>query len=283
MTNQHDDFMPRPSWFVRKFWWLYALVIGFMLFGVVHFAFAQTACTVGGQTTCFVADKTTGESPLTIGLTWNVVGATSCTAGGAGTGPAWNGAIPCSGVRTLAGITVKRNLTIDAIGPATAGKLRLSWTPPTTNTDNSPLTNLGGYVISYGTSASTLTQTINLAVPAANTFDVPNLTAGTWFASLQAATTTCFPNTLADCHVSVPSAIVSKAVTTTPGGALPQLTLVIDPYSVPKPPTGVVATDVTAFEITPNADGSLLATRVPLVPLSTSCVADQCTVLTRRQ
>lgn len=256
-----------------------ALVALFLTF----LAHAQTACTVGGQTSCFVADKTTGESPLTVALTWNVVGATSCTAGGAGTGTAWNGAIACSGTRTLSGITVKRTLTIDATGPATAGKMRLSWVPPTQNTDGSVLTNLGGYVISYGTSASTLTQTINLAVPAANTFDVSNLTAGTWFASLQAANTACFPNTLADCHMSVSSNVTSKAVTTTPGGNLPPLTLVIDPYKVPSAPTGVVATDVTAFEITPNADGSLLATRVPLVPLSTSCVADQCTVLAKRQ
>lgn len=38
---------------------------------------------------------------------------------------------------------------------ALAGRAALSWTAPTTNSDNSPLTDLGGYKIYWGTSART--------------------------------------------------------------------------------------------------------------------------------
>lgn len=44
MKNQHDEYMPHASWLARKFWWLYALCIGLMLFGAIN-AFAQTART----------------------------------------------------------------------------------------------------------------------------------------------------------------------------------------------------------------------------------------------
>lgn len=248
---------------------------------------AQTACTVGGQTTCFDADKKTGESPLTTAVVWNVVGATSCAAGGAGTGTAWNGSIPCSGTRTLSGITVKRTLTIDPVAAPTAGKMTLRFIKPIKNTDNSTLTNLAGYVVSYGTSASTLNQTVTIPLASVQSltptatelwdsvYTISNLAAGTWFAALQSTTTACFPTTLADCHTSVQSGTVSKAVTTTPGGNLPQLSVVIEPYTVPNPPSNLTATDVTAMEIRPNSTGTLVASRVGLVPLGTRCYEDK--------
>lgn len=45
MMNQHDEFMPYRNWLVRRFWWLYALAVALMLFGLVHYAFAQTPRT----------------------------------------------------------------------------------------------------------------------------------------------------------------------------------------------------------------------------------------------
>lgn len=237
-------------------------------------AHAQTTCTAGGNVTCFGASKSAGESPLATTLTWNVVGASSCTAGGAGAVPAWSGSVPVLGTRNLTGIRVKMTLTLDCVAPATGGKMRLSWTPPTQNTDGSPLTNLGGYVISYGTATGSLTQTISLAVPSANTFDVAGLTAGTWYASLQAATLSCFPATLQDCRMSVPSNVASMAVTTSPGGVLPQLSVVLDAYAVPKPPTAVIATDAVAYEIRTDSTGKLLAQRIGVVKPGTACTSD---------
>lgn len=58
----------------------------------------------------------------------------------------------------------------------------LSWVAPTGNTDGSKLTNLAGYNIYYGTESSALTQTIQVANPAALGYVVTGLAKGTtWY------------------------------------------------------------------------------------------------------
>ena len=61
------------------------------------------------------------------------------------------------------------------------GSATIRWTPPTTNSDNSPLTNLAGYRIYYGTSSGNLTQVLNLPNPGITSGVVDNLSAGTWY------------------------------------------------------------------------------------------------------
>jgi hypothetical protein len=68
------------------------------------------------------------------------------------------------------------------------GSASLSWTPPTQNTDGSTLTDLVGYTIFYGTSASALTQSIQLASSSATSYVVDNLSAGTYYFSIAAYT-----------------------------------------------------------------------------------------------
>jgi hypothetical protein len=69
---------------------------------------------------------------------------------------------------------------------ANAGSLTVKWQPPVQNTDGSTLTDLGGYKIYYGTSASALNQTISLANPALTTYSIDALPAGVWFVSMTA-------------------------------------------------------------------------------------------------
>ena len=71
----------------------------------------------------------------------------------------------------------------------TTGSATLTWTPPTRNSDGSTLTNLAGYRILYGTSASALTRTLQVANPGIARYVVENLTAGTWYFSVRAYTT----------------------------------------------------------------------------------------------
>jgi hypothetical protein len=68
----------------------------------------------------------------------------------------------------------------------TTGSATLSWTPPTLNTDGTTLTNLAGYRILYGTSAGALTRTIQVTNPGVSRYVVENLTAGTWYFSVRA-------------------------------------------------------------------------------------------------
>lgn len=69
-------------------------------------------------------------------------------------------------------------ITVAAVG---SGSATLSWTPPTQNTDGTVLTNLTGYQILYGRSASALDQTISLQNASLNTYVVENLTSGAWY------------------------------------------------------------------------------------------------------
>jgi hypothetical protein len=72
----------------------------------------------------------------------------------------------------------------------TTGAATLSWTPPTRNTDGSTPTNLAGYRIAYGNSASSLTRTIQVANAGMSSYVVENLAAGTWYFSVRAYSTT---------------------------------------------------------------------------------------------
>lgn len=65
--------------------------------------------------------------------------------------------------------------------PPPTGSTTLSWTPPTQNTDGSTLTNLAGYRIAYGTSATALTQTIQVANAGISSYVVNGLAPGTYY------------------------------------------------------------------------------------------------------
>jgi hypothetical protein len=84
------------------------------------------------------------------------------------------------------------------------GSAVLNWTAPTQNTDGSSLVTFAGYQILYGTSATGLTQTIQVTNPTVTTYTVPNLASGTWYFSLQVY--------LSDGTTSVPSSPVSVVI-----------------------------------------------------------------------
>jgi hypothetical protein len=74
------------------------------------------------------------------------------------------------------------------VSAAATGSVTLNWEAPTQNTDNSTLTNLAGYRITYGRSQTTLDQTINVTNPGLTTYVVPNLSSGTWYFAMYAYT-----------------------------------------------------------------------------------------------
>ncbi|WP_129641665.1 putative Ig domain-containing protein [Peristeroidobacter agariperforans] len=75
-----------------------------------------------------------------------------------------------------------------AVVDVSNGGATLSWSAPTTNTDGSTLTNLAGYRISYGTSSSALTQTVQVANPSVTNYTISNLSPGTYYFSVRAYT-----------------------------------------------------------------------------------------------
>ena len=72
--------------------------------------------------------------------------------------------------------------------PPATGSVALSWTIPATNTDGTPLTDLAGFYVNYGTSASALTQTINVTSAGTTGYTVTGLATGTWYFSVTAYT-----------------------------------------------------------------------------------------------
>jgi hypothetical protein len=122
--------------------------------------------------------------------------------------PAWaqfnatTGAL--SGTPTSAQVGAYGNISIQvsdgsmnaSLGPFTItvtdsgnGAATVSWTPPTQNTDGSPLT-LAGYQIVYGRSADNLNQSAQVSNPSISTYVVDNLTTGTWFFAVIAVSST---------------------------------------------------------------------------------------------
>jgi hypothetical protein len=78
----------------------------------------------------------------------------------------------------------------------------LSWIAPTENTDGSPLTNLSGFIVTYGTSRDALSESIRIDNPSVNRYVVDGLSSGrTYYFAVQA---------VAGDLQSEPSAIVSK-------------------------------------------------------------------------
>ena len=75
-----------------------------------------------------------------------------------------------------------------AVNQMSSGNATLDWTPPTENDDGTALTDLGGYVVHYGQSASNLTQTIKLTNPGLSSYVVENLSAGTWYFAISSYT-----------------------------------------------------------------------------------------------
>jgi hypothetical protein len=85
---------------------------------------------------------------------------------------------------SLAAFTISVSQPQSATGSAT-----LSWTPRTTNTDGTALTNLAGYRIYYGTNATSLTQMVQIANAGVSSYMVQSLTSGTWYFAVRAYTT----------------------------------------------------------------------------------------------
>jgi hypothetical protein len=67
------------------------------------------------------------------------------------------------------------------VQPNTSGTALVSWLPPTQRTDGSPLSNLVGYRIHYGSRADALTQTISLNNGGLSSHMVEGLSTGTWY------------------------------------------------------------------------------------------------------
>jgi len=176
---------------------------------------ATTVAAGTGSTPAAAADPCISGTPLTsvvIGNAYDFTPTTTNPSGAALTfnvknAPSWatfNSATgELSGTPTAADVSTYSNITISVSDGATSvslpafqiavtqianGGATLSWAAPTENTDGTPLTNLAGYEIYYGTSVSAMTHTVQIANAGIVTYVISNLSPGTWYFSVKAYT-----------------------------------------------------------------------------------------------
>ena len=90
--------------------------------------------------------------------------------------------------------------------PSSAGgAATISWEAPTTNTDGTPLTDLAGYRIYYGSSPENLGNTVQIKSIGLQTIVFEDLQSGTWYFAVMAVASDGSESGLSD--------IVSKTIT----------------------------------------------------------------------
>jgi len=88
--------------------------------------------------------------------------------------------LPAFSITVTGGSTSSSGSTGGSTG-ATTGSATVNWQPPTANTNGSAITNLAGYTISYGTSATNLSSSVKVANAGLTSYVVENLTAGSTY------------------------------------------------------------------------------------------------------
>ena len=130
-------------------------------------AVALAGCGTDGGTTAATAAETTNAS----------AGSTTST-------PV--AATPSAGGSSSTTTTATTTPTPPPPKAATTSSVTLAWMPPTQNSDGSPITNLAGYKIHYGTVSSDYTQTVALQNASLSRYVVDNLTSGTYYFAITA-------------------------------------------------------------------------------------------------
>jgi hypothetical protein len=134
-------------------------------------------------------------------LTWSATNSDGCHSYGP-----WHASEPTQGTATTNGLTAtstfilacanasgakssaKVTVTVAGAG-AGNGTVTLGWSPPTLNTNGTPVTPLNGYTVYYGTSADSLTQSLAVAGGASKSCEITGLAAGTWYFDVAANAT----------------------------------------------------------------------------------------------
>jgi hypothetical protein len=187
------------------------LLIAVILSGCVDGG-GSTSNSGGGPTPAAATISGTSLGSVLVGNAYSFTPATTDPSGAALTfnvknAPGWatfnsmTGEL--SGTPTAADVGTYANITIGvsdgtssvslpafqiAVTQVANGSATLTWVAPTENTNGTPLTNLAGYQIYYGTSATVMSQSVKLANPGIVTYVVSNLSPGTWYFSVRAYT-----------------------------------------------------------------------------------------------
>jgi len=248
-----------------------SLITGGLLMSVKFTAlftvlFLFAACAVRAQTAGVVslrANSTSATGSMAPVLTWSTnPTATSCRASGG-----WAGDKAVSGTQTLPTINASTNYTLTCSWGT--GSSVVSWVAPTANTDGTPLTNLAGFRVYYGTSSTSLSQSRTISDVAARSTTITGLTPGTWYFSVRTLNSRSIESAdsnIASQTVAGASAANTVAITITQPTTPPPTT---------PPPTGTVlrVANVAAYDVVQSSGRWVLGQRVGSIPLGRRCMA----------
>jgi len=128
--------------------------------------------TANAQEIVFTAETTTGDATVTPVLSWiTTPAANSCMASGD-----WIGEKGAVGTETLPDIQASATYVLDCFW--TIGMATLTWTPPTTNTDGTTLTDLTSYKIYQLAGGAVVAEILNSDIGAIPPFVINDLPAG---------------------------------------------------------------------------------------------------------
>jgi hypothetical protein len=151
------------------------------------------ASVIAGQAYSF---QPTASDPENQALTFSIVGQPSWATFSTTTGRL-SGTPASANVGSYTGIVIRVSdgtttvplstfsITVTAAG-TTTGSATLRWTPPTLNEDGTPIENLAGYRVYYGTNTGNLNQVLNIAGAGVTSAVIQNLTPATWYFALKA-------------------------------------------------------------------------------------------------
>lgn len=210
------------------------------------------------QTVTLTASPSTGISPLNATLTWSTSGfpqgaTVTCTASGG-----WTGQKAASGTQALVALSATQTYTLTCAAPG-GGTADLSWTPPTQNTDGSPLTDLAGYQVFHAATSAGVPGATPIAVQApASSYSVTGLPTGMRYFGVKAVNAAGIASPM--------SGIVSKDIVASTATASVTITV----QKQPQAPT-LLTIATTAYELRLYSNGTLRFVQVGRVPLGAAC------------
>jgi hypothetical protein len=158
----------------------------------------QVTVAVIGGTATEAPTVTVSATPSTITagsrtlISWSTTNATSCTGSGD-----WTGSQALSGAKNTGALTTDEVFALTCTGPGgtasqsatvtvatappTTGVATLTWSPPTVNTNGTPVVALAGYHVYYQNGASGTRQSIAVSGGNTTSYEISGLTKGTWY------------------------------------------------------------------------------------------------------
>ena len=138
--------------------------------------------------------RSSGRTALTLIMANCVFGLASCGGSGDSSIAAAPAPVPPSAVPPP-----------PSVSPPFTYTASLSWSVPLLNTDGTPLTDISGYRVYYGTSPTNLAQSIAVSGAGNTTYVVSDLTPGTYYFAVvtlnATCVATCFGRRFQDCSV----------------------------------------------------------------------------------